>query len=317
MNLRLETHDVSIIIPGSSIASEALNAVHVQFRVNSVPSAEAASVESRSLRQYPDLASTGTILSLELDAIGENVRTSVHQFDGPITVEWTLPHQKLNSIQPDYAGVYYVDGQNAQYVGGEFGGGKVTFTTDHFSYYAVLEMHKDFADLKGHWAETYVSKLAAKHIVNGVDEEHFAPDRPITRADLITMAVRSLGFTEPEYAEVFSDVSKDKYYAGFVSKAAEIGLAEGYNGRFRPEDSLTREEAVTVLMRLADYRNKAWPGADTADFADRGEISEWAREHVKRAKAAGIVEGRGDNRFEPKANVTRSELAKMLYLTIK
>ncbi|WP_409344960.1 S-layer homology domain-containing protein [Paenibacillus sp. MBLB4367] len=45
------------------------------------------------------------------------------------------------------------------------------FETGHFSTFAVLEYEKPFTDVIGHWAETSIKKLAAKHIVQGVDHD--------------------------------------------------------------------------------------------------------------------------------------------------
>lgn len=49
-----------------------------------------------------------------------------------------------------------------------------------------------------------------------------------------------------------------------------------------------------------------------ATFSDIGEASEWAREYIEKIKRYGLMEGRGDNLFEPKQNITRSEFATLL-----
>jgi hypothetical protein len=131
------------------------------------------------------------------------------------------------------------------------------------------------------------------------------------------LAIRGLGFGNPAAGASFSDVAQDAYYAGFVSKAAELGLAEGEKGRFRPEDSLTREEAVAVMLRIYDYLKlpAASPAAaETASFSDMDEASEWAKPSIDKARKLGLIDGKGNNEFDPQGKVTRAEIAKMLSL---
>ncbi|WP_308637257.1 S-layer homology domain-containing protein [Paenibacillus silvisoli] len=118
----------------------------------------------------------------------------------------------IKSIGPNYAGVYYLNGDKAEYVGGTLKGNRLTFTTNHFSSFAVMEYRKSFADMTGNWAADYVQKLAAKHLVNGLDEHTFGPKLAVTRADFATMAVRALGYdAEQGTASPFSDVKADAY----------------------------------------------------------------------------------------------------------
>ena len=70
---------------------------------------------------------------------------------------------------------------------------------------------------------------------------------------------------------------------------------------FAPNDSLTREEAVAILCRLI---NKIYPGWDATaqyfDFADSGQISDWAMNDIQVICNMGIMQGVGDNQFAPK-----------------
>ena len=70
---------------------------------------------------------------------------------------------------------------------------------------------------------------------------------------------------------------------------------------FAPNDSLTREEAAAILYRLI---NKIYPGWDATaqyfDFADSGQISDWAMNDIQVICNMGVMQGVGDNRFAPK-----------------
>ena len=77
---------------------------------------------------------------------------------------------------------------------------------------------------------------------------------------------------------------------------------------FAPNDSLTREEAAAILCRLI---NKIYPGWDATaqyfDFADSGQISDWAMNDIQVICNMGIMQGVGDNRFAPKELYTTEQ----------
>ena len=92
-----------------------------------------------------------------------------------------------------------------------------------------------------------------------------------------------------------------------VQMMAGIGVINGVgNGKFDPDGELTREQAATILVRLADAMGKPLPEG-TASFADNSSIASWAIEAVGRAKAGGIMDGTGNNTFSPQGAYTREQ----------
>jgi uncharacterized protein YnzC (UPF0291/DUF896 family) len=83
----------------------------------------------------------------------------------------------------------------------------------------------------------------------------------------------------------------------------EAGIVSGYpDGTFRPQDTITRQEAAVVLFRLLA------PGAgDAGTYKDSGVISDWAEGAVKAISAAGIMSGYPDGTFRPQNSITRAE----------
>nr|WP_245363961.1 S-layer homology domain-containing protein [Cohnella thailandensis] len=213
------------------------------------------------------------------------------------------------------AGVYYIDGGAPQYVKGTVSGGTFTFQTDHFSLYSILEFAKTFADLKGHWSENSVLSLAAKHIVNGVDNSHYEPNRSITRGEFAVALMRAVDWTGkasiPNAANPFKDVPSDRYYAEQAAQSAALGILNGYEGAFRPNALITREEAVVALIRAAKVIGQEMTGSAELSFSDKGSISSWALEAVRAASANGLIEGDG-TRFHPGNPLTRAEIAVMI-----
>ncbi|MBY0013433.1 S-layer homology domain-containing protein [Paenibacillus typhae] len=252
------------------------------------------------------------MIALELSTVSNGNPTAVHQLKGKVTVTIPLTGQQRSAIDSDYAGVYYLNNGQLEYMGGELKAGGFEFTTSHFSTFAVAEYHKQFSDTAGHWAESYISRLAAKHVATGVDAAHFQPQAGLTRADFAVLAIRALGL-EAVGASTFTDVAANAYYAASVGKAAELGFIQGAGGKFRPQDQITREEAAVVLSRMLEYKAGAQAASAAPSFKDTADIAAWAVQAVGKLQAKGLLSGKADNRFDPQAGVTRAEMAKLLY----
>ena len=110
----------------------------------------------------------------------------------------------------------------------------------------------------------------------------------------------------------FTDLASGSWYENAVLKAASLGYINGHEGRYRPNDGLTRAEAAAVLFNMAggDYVYLGgYGGADTG-FTDT-DGSAWYASAVAWANAIGVVNGHA-GRFRPNDPVTRAEFAAML-----
>jgi hypothetical protein len=88
---------------------------------------------------------------------------------------------------------------------------------------------------------------------------------------------------------------------------AALGVVNGVgDNRFDPNASLTREQAATMLSRLADAMDKPLT-ASAATFADNTSVSSWAIDAVGQMQATGIMGGVGDNQFSPVTDYTREQ----------
>ncbi|UQZ34430.1 hypothetical protein C2I18_13415 [Paenibacillus sp. PK3_47] len=268
-----------------------------------------------SSRSLAGISGPKAAITLEFRTSVGGTETAVHQLKGGVTVTLKLTEEQLAALDTDYAGVYYVDGNSLQYMGGKFDNNTVSFTTDHFSTFAVMEYRKSFSDVKGSWAEPFITKLAAKHIITGVDESRYQPQASVTRADFAVLAIRALGLTGTAQTSSFADVPAGAYYTSALEKAAELGFMEGNGGRFRPADTITREEAALVLSRMLQYNNKLQPVSSDAavNFTDMASISPWAKQAVNDLQSMGLISGKGGNSFDPRGKVTRAETAKLIY----
>ena len=106
----------------------------------------------------------------------------------------------------------------------------------------------------------------------------------------------------------FSDVSANAWYTSAVQYAVEHGLMAGVgNNRFGPEEPMTRAMLVTVLWRYAGR-----PEAGKNPFTDV-PAEQWYTEAVTWAAENGVVSGVGNGRFAPNGNITREQMASILF----
>lgn len=97
-------------------------------------------------------------------------------------------------------------------------------------------------------AAEYLNEIG---IMQGDDNGYFNPNKAVTRAEIAVVICRMLGETEnlPVSSE-FSDVPRNHWANPYISKVAELGIVSGYgNGKFGPSDTVTYEQAITMIVR--------------------------------------------------------------------
>lgn len=113
--------------------------------------------------------------------------------------------------------------------------------------------------------------------------------------------------------DTYSDVSEKDYFATAVAWAETNNVANGVSGnRFAPKKDITREQMAVMLYRFAQYKGITLDGANETSFTDAAAISDYAKEAVAAMAKAGILSGRENGSFDPKAKATRAETASML-----
>lgn len=169
-----------------------------------------------------------------------------------------------------------------------------------------------FTDIVGHWAGLDINEMAEKGIVSGVTKTTFEPDREITRAEFAALITRALKLSAANDDAVFKDVAADSWYAGEVAAAAGAGLISGYEGYFRPEENITREEMAVVIVKAYLYRGKAPLTGKLDRFTDKDSISDWAKDYVDQAVSVGLISGMTTDTFVPQENATRAQVASLI-----
>lgn len=169
----------------------------------------------------------------------------------------------------------------------------------------------------GAWYAEAVSFVVARGLFQGDSATTFAPNADMNRAMLVTVLYRLSGDSTPAQAAGFTDVAAGTWYADAVAWAKANGIVSGVSSsQFAPAQSITREQTAAILSRYSAYKGHTLP-TGSADFADRDQISDYAQQAVASMQAAGLIQGRENNRFAPKEKSTRAEVATILMRYVK
>lgn len=161
------------------------------------------------------------------------------------------------------------------------------------------------------WGYEAIQKAARLGLVNGVGEGRFAPERKLTRAEFVTMLWRLAGQPAAGAKADFTDVPAEIWYRAGLDWAAEKGYVTGDGGRFKPEDQITRQEAVTILFRYSGGQSgmETMFSAIYADqFSDSGAVASWAKSAMDWAIYNSVIQGSG-GRLNPMGTASRAEIA--------
>lgn len=114
----------------------------------------------------------------------------------------------------------------------------------------------------------------------------------------------------PASGSSFTDVKSGAWYADAVSWATQKGIVSGYgNGRFGPNNNITREQLAVMLWR---YAGSPISTASLNSFTDQAKAGKYALAALRWAVEKGIISDKGNGTLDPKGNATRAEVAHML-----
>lgn len=171
----------------------------------------------------------------------------------------------------------------------------------------------NFKDIENHWAKEYINELYVKGTVKGIDSEHFAPDRAISRAEFVTLIMRARGISEAQYHDDFSDVASDFWGAGYIAAALESGFIESAQ-QFRPNDAIKREEAAKLVSLMTQDLPRE---SGEISFADSEKISDWSADYIKDCAQKGLIKGDNGGNVNPQSKMTRAEAVTVIWRIIQ
>lgn len=161
-----------------------------------------------------------------------------------------------------------------------------------------------------------IGKVESADLMHGDQNGQFHPERPLTRAELATILVKTFKLKEREAVNPQWKVLKDvpvRYWAfGDIHTVTRLGIMEGYkDGYFYPNQSIDRAEALAIFAQAYGVQQYDDQTVNTilANYPDSEKIPTWARKAMATTLKNGFVDVSGSKEIRPMQPMTRGDMA--------
>lgn len=159
------------------------------------------------------------------------------------------------------------------------------------------------------WSYAALKAAMDNDLLRG-DGGQLRPGALLTRSQLAAVVVRAFGARTTSDLTAYADVAASAWYRADMAKAVAMGVLNGNGGMLRPEDSVTRQEAFTILARA--MKLSGGPASALDAYSDRADVAPWAEDAMAALIAGGYIQGNGAG-LNPAAPITRAEFAQVMY----
>ena len=221
----------------------------------------------------------------------------------PATSENSLPH--INIKNPEAASKVEIKDDKSVVITYEVSSDQPLIDGASATFTDVTEKH---------WFNDSVQYVYEKGLMNGITEKTFEPNKPTSRAMIVTILYRLEGSPAVTGKHGFNDVKTGSWYDNAVAWAAANGIVTGYSDtEFGPSNNITREQMAAIMHRYANYKKYDTSKAgDLNAFSDKASLSSYATGSMSWAVGSGIISGKGGGNLVPRAGATRAEAAAIL-----
>lgn len=165
-----------------------------------------------------------------------------------------------------------------------------------------------FSDTEGHWAQEAIAKWSQDYsVIQGYEDGTFRPDAFITRGAFAGILDRFLKFRSASAPSTFSD-TEGTYWEDSILKLHASGVYLGNNGKALPGNTITRQQAVTMLARAFHIQ----PTVVDCPYEDADQLADYAQGPVAEMTLRGWITDSADGFFRPQASITRAEFLNIL-----
>jgi len=159
-----------------------------------------------------------------------------------------------------------------------------------------------------------IKYLNAQGVLKGYEDNTFKPEQKVNRAEALKIILAGTGIEVPEQVEgtSFTDVKPTDWFAKYIIKAKELGIVNGNpDGTFAPARTVARSEFIKMLLMSNGFKIENW--ADKELFADVPKDA-WFNPYMNYAGQAGLIIKDEQNNLYPSQELTRAEVAEILFL---
>ncbi|TCZ77853.1 hypothetical protein E0485_10295, partial [Paenibacillus albiflavus] len=300
IDLEIMTPNGRIIIPADSMRGLADD---MYFRLVPIKQEnERKAVEQRAKTEevVREFAGSATITVL-----GRPMTIETNMQSRPVTLVLPLPEDVTEDQLADL-GVFieHSDGEK-EVVQGEIvpydKSGKlgIQITINKFSTFTII-------DLEG------LNKQHKPYIYGYLDGT-FGPEKPITRAEMAAMLTRVFDKSDKQSKVTkYNDVDSSHWASDAIDKATRMGIMSGDpDGRFRPEETITRGEMASVAVRLLGTSSEQGNKVSFPDIAGH-----WAESAIMQVSSVGKLSGYQDGTFRPNQTLSRAEAVALINMLL-
>jgi len=235
--------------------------------------------------------------------------------------------------------IYYHNGDEWRNIGGVVNTGSKTVQVPFagFGFYMVMKTRESYDDVVNHdFARDAIETLYAKGVMPAYSGSSFGANRDMSRGEFATMLVKALALPinagpyrdsnerdplEPTFTDVRPNRDQWDYEYKYIETAARAGIIRGKQpGYFRPDDTLSREEAAIMIARAMNLKLGTLDASKLAlnkMFTDAKDVGYYAAPSVLVVAKAKLMNGEANDptakkptySFKPTNPLTRAEMA--------
>ncbi len=251
-------------------------------------------------------SSVNDLVSGNREDLGDSTRKKITDYENALM-------DKLPEIEKEWLALYVTDKEKAA----EFST-KTTMEFEKDAFNFEKDLQKELSkvsktDLIHHWARKPIIDAINKEIMVGTSDLKFSPDQEITRGEFITILGRIANIDKEKFTEIKDEnIEPDKYYTEYMNWAVENKLFPD-NVKKIASENITREEMAYTLAAYLNLSKENKIADGKLNFSDADQISDWAKNSIAYLADKEILKGTSDNKFAPKNNLTRAEVAQIIY----
>ena len=188
---------------------------------------------------------------------------------------------------------------------------------------ALPAMAFQFPDVPtNHWAAEQMDILSDKGVIVGYPDGTFRPDENVTRAEFASMAIKALGQEHTSVAQPvnFTDITEDFWAYDAIQKSVFFDLIScpPSGEPFRPDDTVTRAESITVAVNAltTEQISEAKAKEVLSKYADAASVPESFLIPAGKSEILNmlvVMPTDGKASLEPTRPATRAEVSVILY----
>jgi len=279
--------------------------VYTLKKANFAPSAAHPSDASLSVSAFSGGATCGKLAGYDPEGDGLCFEITRYPYHGLLIL-----NDKLTGEYTYYPKTGFSGGDSFSYV-----------VKDKYGNYSASSMVKltvsnpstaQYSDMSGHYAKNAAIELKAAGIMYGKSDTVFAPDRAVTREELLVMAMRAAGISDLPSVDktVFEDDADISLSAKpYVAAAKQLGYVSGT--AFEPKSKVTRAEAALLIDRIIGGSAIVGSASVRPVFNDINSIPSSAWTALSNLHLLGIIDDT-DGNIDASGILTRADAAVML-----